>query len=258
MKRGTLKNRILACLTAPTLLLAAPLATGRAWEPDGAALFLSLEEDGAMEEFLSGTYFFGESTTAHLARRGGVLDTPRHRSHVWKDESGTRMLDRRILASFVDCTLPGGSVRQVSLEEALQLTKPPRLVLSFGLNGLLYFHKNQTAFLGDYRRLIQRVRELSPDTEIVIQSIYPVRENGVFTLPPETLNAYIEVLNTRLFELARDTDKVRFIDTARLLRDADGKLKKEYDSGDGIHLTSDAYRQILSCLAAALYKEEPI
>ena len=53
------------------------------------------------EDTLSGVFFFGESTTAHLARSGGVLDTDEGRGKVLRDESGTRYLDARILSSPV-------------------------------------------------------------------------------------------------------------------------------------------------------------
>ena len=53
------------------------------------------------EDALAGVFFFGESTTAHLARSGGVLDTDEHRGKVLRDESGTRYLDMRILSSPV-------------------------------------------------------------------------------------------------------------------------------------------------------------
>lgn len=257
MKKSIFKKRIFAILTAPCLLLAAPMNVGRAWDGNGAAVFVAHGESTSASTFLASTYFFGESTTAHLSRHGGVLDTPLYRFHVWKDESGTRILDRRILSSHVTCALPTGDAVDRTLEEALRTVRPQRLVLSFGLNGLCYFHSNQTAFLADYRRLIEGIRASSPNTEIVVQSIYPVGENSAFSLPAPTLNAYIEVLNARLAELCMSADGVFFADTARLLRDASGSLKKEYDTGDGIHLTNEAYRQILSYLSMQFSKEEP-
>ena len=50
-----------------------------------------------------GVFFFGESTTAHLSRVGGVLDSDENRDKVLRDESGTRYLDARILSSPVFC-----------------------------------------------------------------------------------------------------------------------------------------------------------
>lgn len=256
MKKDTLTKRIFALLTAPSILLSSPRTLRSTWEQDGASVFSSSAIAAEGEPcFLSDTFFFGESTTAHLARQGGVLDTPMWQGQVWRDESGTRMLDRRILSSRVNLASPDGGARSLSLEEALSEVQPHRLILSFGLNGLLYFHSNQTAFLGDYRHLIQEIKKLSPATEIGIQSIYPVGENQAFTLPHTTLNSYIQVLNDRLRSFAESADGVTFFDTASLLCDGSGALKKEYDSGDGIHLTNDAYRQILLFISKQIDKE---
>ena len=44
----------------------------------------------ANKDALEGVYFFGESTTAHLSRVGGVLDSDENRDKVLRDESGWR------------------------------------------------------------------------------------------------------------------------------------------------------------------------
>ena len=67
-------------------------------QADCGELFVLSSTNG---DALLGVFFFGESTTAHLARSGGVLDTDVHRGRVWRDESGTRYLDARILSSPV-------------------------------------------------------------------------------------------------------------------------------------------------------------
>jgi len=167
---------------------------------------------------------------------------------VWRDQSGTRMLDRRILTSLVDYTDREGVTRSLSFEEALLCERPSRLVLSFGLNGILFFQKNTDAFLRDYERLILRIQELSPETHILIQSVYPVRRAESFGCDAATLNSYITALNKCLRDFSKTTDGVSFLDTASVLRDESGYLKKNYDAGDGIHLSNDAYREILRFL----------
>ena len=256
MKKRTAIKRILAFMTAPAILLAAPRTAWSEWEHDGAAVFVLSDTNDGTEEFafLGDTFFFGESTTAHLARKGGVLDTPLLARHVWRDTSGTRMLDGRILSSSVDYIDPNGSMRKLSLEEALLCEQPRHLILSFGLNGILYFHKHTDVFLRDYRRLILCVKELSPRTEILLQTVYPVGENTVFSESKGAINAYIEALNTSLSELSSEIDGITLVNTATILRDEHGSLKKEYDLGDGIHLTNEAYREILRHLAPYLKK----
>ena len=204
-----------------------------------------LSENG----FLERLFFFGESTTAHLARQGGVLDNPTDSVRVLRDESGTRMLDRRILSSPVLLTNANGITQKCSFSDAIATLKPPYLVLSFGLNGIMGFVRSPERFDDAYTHLIQGVRALSPDTHMILQSVYPVRAATGFSIDVDTLNAHINRLNEQIKGIAT-REQVGFVDTASVLRDGSGLLATRFDAGDGIHLTNDAYRQILSYLAA--------
>lgn len=248
MRARGFTHRILAFLTASLLLLLCGIPAGAA-EENGAASFLSEE---AICGGLCGTVFFGESTTAHLTRRGGICDTPRLRRLVWRDESGTRMLDRRLLFSPVLYEAENGERFRISVSEALTREHPARIVLSFGLNGLLSHEREPEKFLATYRRLIDGIREHSPHTQILLQSVYPVGENATFSEDVATVNRKICALNAVLAEACRTWGDVLFLDTAPLLRAADGSLSPDCDAGDGIHLTNGAYRRILSYLIAEL------
>ena len=233
MKNRTRHNRIARPSTAPLLLC--------------LCLFLTAWTCGAVcaaenTDPLDGTVFFGESTTAHLSRIGGVLDTPTGRRRVWRDGSGTRMLDRRIFTSPIDDVAAG---RSRTLSEMLALHTPDILVLSFGLNGAVGFYRDVDAFLANYRYLIEEIHRITPTTRIILQSIYPVREVGDFSVDGATLNRYLLVLNEAIASLTTDFSYVRYADTASVLRDTDGALASPYDSGDGIHLTNAAYEKIL-------------
>ncbi len=192
------------------------------------------------EDTLSGVFFFGESTTAHLARTGGVLDTDGHRGKVLRDESGTRYLDMRILSSPV---IYNGE--KISFVTAVERAQPRVLVLSFGLNGITRWSRDPNSFLRNYRSLIDGILALSPDTKILLQSVYPVGENESFTLPVDELNRQIVGLNSQIKSLAKEYLNVDYINIAERLCDADGSLRSSYNVGDGIHLTNDAYRLIL-------------
>ena len=200
------------------------------------------------KDALCGVYFFGESTTAHLARAGGVLDG---REKVLRDESGTRYLDMRILSSpvFYDG-------EKIAFIEAVERAQPRVLVLSFGLNGINRWSRDPEAFLRNYRALIDGILARSPNTQIILQSVYPVGENECFSLPVHTLNAQIAALNGHIESLSKEYENVDYINTAELLADASGALSPEYDIGDGIHLTNEAYRIILRFLCQSINKAE--
>lgn len=202
----------------------------------------------ASTESIERLFFFGESTTAHLCRRGGVLDTPSDAMRVLRDESGTRMLDRRILSSPVLLKSGNGETKKVSFSDAVKTLTPEHLVLSFGLNGIMGFIRNPQSFTDAYTILIQGIRNASPNTHIILQSVYPVRASMGYSVDVDTLNTHIRTLNTWIKELSVQ-EKTDFVDTASVLRDQNGALLPQYDAGDGIHLTNEAYRQILSYLS---------
>ena len=199
------------------------------------------------KDALSGVYFFGESTTAHLARAGGVFDSAENRGKVLRDESGTRYLDMRILFSPVFY-----EGEKIAFIDAVERAQPRVLVLSFGLNGITRWSRDPEAFLRNYRALIDGILARSPNTKIILQSVYPIGENDCFSLSKEELNKQIESLNAYILSLSKENENVDHINTAVLLADASGALSPEYDIGDGIHLTNEAYRIILRFLCQSI------
>lgn len=206
------------------------------------------------EDTHGGVFFFGESTTAHLARSGGVLDTDAHRGRVWRDESGTRYLDARILSSPV-LYYEGDRAEKIPFAEAVERAQPRVIVLSFGLNGVTHWSHDPEAFLRNYRALIEGIRARSPNTKMILQSVYPVGENTVFSLSKGELNQQICNLNVHIEKLAQEYENTEYINTAALLFDASGALSATFDSGDGIHLTNEAYRMILAFLEQTIGAE---
>lgn len=195
--------------------------------------------------------FFGESTTAHLKSRG-VLSGGTATKQVLADESGTKRLSPRLPYESVIDPESGDSI---SLAELLSKQKPEVLVLSFGLNGIYEYAKEPDRFVRDYNALIDSIRVSSPATVLLLQSIYPVAKDSERFSNPEEVNRDIALLNARLPEIAASHKKVFCVDTASVLKDADGSLKKAFDNGDGYHLTASAYREILTYLRTHAWED---
>lgn len=188
--------------------------------------------------------FFGESTTAHLALRGGI-DPLR----VWSNASGTMKLDSGILSRTLTDHATGQARTVTELADAY---RPELLVLSFGLNGVMRFSENPEGYLHNYRRLIDAVRSVSPDTRIVIQSICPVADaahqtDWHFSVPPAEINRRLSLLNARLRGFCGEDPALTYVDTASALTDSAGFLRAELTT-DGIHLSVAAYRLLLAAL----------
>lgn len=210
-----------------------------------ASTLLDPGEDAGWD-YLDSMIFFGESTTAHLRARG-VLTGGQKTTQVWADESGTKRLSSRLLSEPILYPPTG---EHLTLAEAVKREKPTILVLSFGLNGITDFIGNKSLYVNNYNKLILAVREASPSTNILLQTVYPVTADcSLWQEDGKTVSSYTQTLNDWICEIAASHKGVRVVDTASVLRGADGCLCKEYDhSGDGVHLTADAYRSILRYL----------
>lgn len=216
-------------------------------------IFLAETPDAGIE-YQNSLVFFGESTTAHLASRG-VLTDGKNTAQVWANESGTLLLSPKITTQTIRDPKTG---EKMTIAEAVAREKPAYLVLSFGLNGIVGFAKNNDTYLQNYQKLIDAIQSASPTTAIILQTIYPVTAptDGSawhFSASPKEVNAMIDTLNALLPKLANANTGVKIADTASLLRDESGSLMAEYCTGDGIHLNANAYTQILRYLRTHAY-----
>lgn len=203
-------------------------------------LLLGESADAGMT-YIDRMIFLGESTTAHLRARG-VLSGGTATKQVWQDDSGTKRLSSAITSEMIIYPENGESM---TVAAACALEKPDYIVLSFGLNGLQSFIAKKSTYVNNYCKLIRAIQEASPNTKIILQTVYPICDAGNFAEDLDTLNANILTLNSWLPEIAASFENVRVVDTASVLRDENNALLPAYDNGDGQHLTTAAYEEIL-------------
>ena len=215
------------------------------------ALLSTTEDFG--EEYLNSFIFFGESTTYHLKSRG-VLKGGVNTTQVWAPKNGTANLDfsTKELRIFHPETK-----NELTLAEACAISKPKYLVITFGLNGAVQkIKKGKEVFKTTYKALTDSVKQASKDTKIILQSAFPIAKNmdmSNYTVDADTLNRYIDTINSWTFELACQ-EGFGYLNTAEILKDANGCLNAEYQCGDGHHLTTEAYRKILEYIRTHGYK----
>ena len=179
--------------------------------------------------------FVGDSLTAHLISRG-VLTDGVNTKQVWRTQSNMMNLNSEI--TNVKVNLPGTG-EYVTIAEAAERVKPAILVITLGTDyGVSYL--NEQDFKDAYTKLVKAVQEKSPNTKIILQSIFPVADNCKVLA-----NAKIDTCNTWVKAIAAENG-CRYLDTQSVLKDSRNNLKAEYcGSDDGIHLTESAYRTIL-------------
>ena len=221
---------------------------------DETRVSVVLEESADMgEDYIDGFIFFGESTTYHLKSRG-VLPGGRSTAQVLGNESGTAILDPDTASTSVIYPETGETV---TFREAIERKKPKYLFMSFGLNGAAYkLRRGKDYFKDCYRELVGAVRSASPETKIILGSCYPVAENmdmSRYSLTLDELNSAIRTLNEWTLELCYE-EGLRYLNVNEVLTDGDGRLRLEYQVGDGHHLTAAAYVKILEYIRTHGYK----
>lgn len=251
------KNNTILRLSSLSLLLSVLLVSTacRANEPLPAvqetteervsALLSSTEDLG--EEYLDSFVFFGESTTYHLKSRG-VLRGGTNTTQVWGADNGTAMLDPTIASLRIRYPETG---ELLTVSAAVKKKRPARMLLCFGLNGAVQFHKRGGDYFKDcYRLLLNEIKAASPQTNIVIASCFPVAENmdmSRYSVTLDELNSIIDEINAWALELCEE-EGLSYLAVNEILKDERGRLKTEYQNGDGHHLTREAYLEILKYL----------
>jgi len=223
-----------------------PLPTLQSTTGETASAILSGTEDlGA--EYLDSFVFFGESPTYHLKSRG-VLRGGKETTQVWGTDNGTAMLDPTIASLRIRYPETG---ELLTVSEAVAKKRPARMLLCFGLNGAVQFKKRGGDYFKDcYRLLVNEIKAASPQTKIVIASCFPVAENmdmSRYSVTLDELNKIIDEINGWAFELCEEED-LSYLAVNEVLKDERGRLKTEYQNGDGHHLTREAYLEILKYL----------
>ena len=226
------------------LLLSSPL---RVVGADKSESEFSLSEKNLLRKIV----FFGDSTTYHLIARE-ILPEGKSTTQVWCPKNGTLLLSPAV-ASFL-ISHPHHDA-EIFLKDALSLYKPEYFVITAGLNGAHAFTEER--FKCAYTALIELVRATSPETEMLLQSVFPVGENASAwtTVTPEELNRRIDRINVWIRDLA-EKHSLCFLNTQEVLRNNDGFLRKEFQVGDGIHISTEGYRAILTYILSSLMLPE--
>ncbi len=180
--------------------------------------------------------FVGDSLTAHMIQRG-VLTDGRDTHQVWATENQMLNLNSEVTSAKI--LLPGTGAA-MTIAKAAETEKPPILVITLGTDwGVAYL--NETDFKACYTKLIRDIQKASPDTAIILQSIFPVTA-GCTLLD----NGKIDVANTWVKAIATETE-CRYLDTQSVLKGPDNCLREDFcNSSDGIHLGAEAYVTILA------------
>ena len=186
-------------------------------------------------EYQDKLVFLGDSTTLGM-QTFGVLSDGTDTKQVWLPRNGTFALFNQ---DGIRVVYPETG-EEILLEDAVAMGQPEYMVITLGINGVNIM--DEDFFIREYNALINRILQNSPNTKIILNSIYPVARN--YNNLVQINNEKIDAANIWVRKVAEQTNS-RFINSASVLKDSEGWLPEESQSGDGIHLKPETMKKIL-------------
>lgn len=209
-------------------------------EPAGDAPTILGETEDMGQEYIDRIIFLGDSTTHGLAVYN-VVDP----NHVWTPASGTLTLDHW---SYTAIVYPDTG-EEILIPAAVELKKPEYMVITLGINGVSFMDEDY--FVETYTALVQAIQAASPDTKIILNSIYPIAAS--YANQGSINNQKIDTANTWVQRVAEDTG-VRYLNSCIVLKGDDGFMPESYQNGDGLHPTGEAYGYVIDYIRTHGYK----
>lgn len=183
--------------------------------------------DDMGEEYLSKIIFIGDSRTYGLKYYKVIPGR-----QVWVPANGTLYISAATKAKIVYET-----GEEMTIQEAAKLRQPEIIMISLGINGIAALNEKQFDY--SLRTLIEQIREVSPGTHIILNSMYPVSD--FYENMRSINNDKIQEGNRWILAIAEKYN-CKFLDSYSVLLDSNGFLDKDYQNGDGLHPNKEGYK----------------
>lgn len=183
-------------------------------------------------EFGNNVAFIGDSRTQAFLMYAGLKD-------VQDYTNIGLMVDTALTKKFI--TNDNGE--KITILEDLATKNIDTIYIMLGINELGWIYND--IFIKDYENLIDKILEVKPNCEIIVQSIIPVTKTK-----SEGDNIYNNDKITEYNNLIKDMANrkgIKYIDLCTVLADKSGNLPKEA-STDGIHLSKEYCQKWLKYL----------
>lgn len=211
--------------------------------PQQTGLVLGVTED-AGREYLDRIVFLGDSTTygiGYYYNQGYTELCPP--SQIWTPSSGTLTLSNQSTATVV---YPATGA-EIPIIDAVTDAKPEIMLLTLGVNGVSFM--DQQWFIDEYSALVNNIKAASPDTKIILNSIYPVAASYKYI--DSISNEKILAANGWIQTIAEETG-CKYLNTYEILA-KDGVLPESKHNGDGIHLSGETFEEVMEYIRTHAY-----
>jgi len=145
--------------------------------------------------------------------------------------NGLEVVNEGISGDQIDKPTSGTGV--VTRLDLVKQAKPAIVFVLIGINDMWGGKEDPKSVIPQYEDMVDKLKSAVPDARIVLQSILPTSKKNAY------LNEGVDLANNRIQELAKENDLV-WLDLHPIMEDEKGELKDAY-TGDGVHLTPEAY-----------------
>lgn len=195
---------------------------------------VALPAGTAPDGYVDKLVFYGDSTT-HGMKAYKVFGS-RDTKQVWTPTSGTLALFR----AATDLVWNPNTQSEMSLADLCKTEKPEYLIMTLGVNGVSMM--DETWFKTDYQSLINIILQNSPDTKLILQSIYPVARS--YAKQESINNTKIQNANKWIVQIAK-ANGLPYLNTYSVLVGSDGYLPETYQNGDGMHFNEVGFAAVM-------------
>ena len=208
----------------------------------GPAVLMETVDMG--QEYIDKMIFLGDSRT-YSYKAYGVLSGGKDTTQVWAPRNGTMSLSAQGYGMIV---YPETG-EDVTIRDAVAIKQPGYLVIGLGANGVSFM--GEEAFKREYRALVNDIKEISPDTKIILNSIFPIAH---YYARQDLINTQkIVECNRWIMEIAEETG-TKYLNAAEALVNEDGFLNDSYDNhGDGMHLNRQGNEVVMQYIRTHAY-----
>ncbi len=221
-----------------------PQVSDQPQQPQQSGVVLEETAD-AGREYLDRIVFLGDSTTygiGYYYNQGYTELCPP--SQIWTPSSGTLTLAYQSTATVV---YPKTGA-EIPIIDAVTDAQPDIMLLTLGVNGVSFMEEQW--FIDEYKLLINNIKAASPDTKIIVNSIYPVANS--YTHIDQISNEKIVAANSWLKRICDETG-TKYLNTYEILVGDNGALPESSHNGDGLHLSGETFELVMEYIRTHAY-----
>ncbi len=190
-------------------------------------------KENAQKGYMNRCVFLGDSRTVAMVNYGLI-----------NDDSALAQIGISH-PSFAGNTFINNAGKQYTLKTYLASHQAPVIYIALGVNGIN--DPSEDHYKKTFVQLIDSVMEQAPNSNIVLMSIGPVNDNGMYKKTVQ--NSWIVKYNDFLLNTAKEKH-IFYLDISEVLTGSDGQVRPEYNGGDGLHYSGSGCQAIFDYIVS--------